>query len=270
MKNNLAPKNENGDSWLKNSLGEIISAENINSYIAELDLDSAKDKLSEIFDWDELVKNGDKTWSDYFDTLEDGAEEYIPDLIKNTDDLSKLTGDDLVQANQNARQSALAHNAALKQQTLGAKAAKFAMQALATVGNMVVSTLIAKGISKLINIETEALENAQKAYEKSIEEVDKIQEKEELIFSSTKELSELLASEDWGAESAKRAGEIYEEMANKLEETNGAENDRIQQLRDEAKQIRENINLSEEERKKKLEENRQSALIDSGWGKQTS
>ena len=62
LKNNLAPKNENGDSWLKNSLGEIISTENINSYIAELDLGSAKQQLLDIFDWEDLVKNGDKTW----------------------------------------------------------------------------------------------------------------------------------------------------------------------------------------------------------------
>ncbi len=150
LKNNLAPKTENGDSWLRNSLGEIISAENINSYIAELDLTSAKDELSKIFKWDEKIKNGDATWQDYFDTLENGAEEYIPDVIKNTDDLSKLTGDDLVEANQQARQSALAHNEALKQQTLGAKAAKIGMQALATVSNMFIGMAISCLILVLI------------------------------------------------------------------------------------------------------------------------
>ena len=128
LKNNLAPKNENGESWLKNSLGEIISKENIDSYIAELDLDSAKDKLSEIFDWETDIKNGDATWQDYFDTLQDGSEHYIPDLIKNTDDLSKLTGEDLVKANQAARNATISHNAALKQQTLGAKAGQVALR----------------------------------------------------------------------------------------------------------------------------------------------
>lgn len=146
LKNNLIPKNENGESWLKNSLGEIISKENIDSYIAELDLDSAKDKLSEIFDFNTDVKNGNKTWQDYFDTLQDGSEHYIPDVIKNTDDLSKLTGEDLVNANQAARDAAIAHNAALKQQTLSAKAGQVALKGLATVGNMIAFMAIVKGI----------------------------------------------------------------------------------------------------------------------------
>lgn len=40
LKENLFSKD-----WIKNSLGEIVSKDNINSYIEELDLDSAKKKL---------------------------------------------------------------------------------------------------------------------------------------------------------------------------------------------------------------------------------
>ena len=109
LKNNLFSK-QTDKNWLKNSLGEIISKENIDSYIKKLDLESSKEKLADIFDWENLVKNGDATWGEYFETLKDGTEKYIPDLIKNTNDLSKLTGEDLVKANQQARASALAHN----------------------------------------------------------------------------------------------------------------------------------------------------------------
>lgn len=135
LKNNLFSKQTDKD-WLKNSLGEIISKENIDGYIKELDLESAKEKLADIFDWENLVKNGDATWGEYFETLKDGTEKYIPDLIKNTDDLSKLTGEDLVKANQQARASALAHNEAIKAQTLSAKVGKVALHALAMAGNM--------------------------------------------------------------------------------------------------------------------------------------
>lgn len=149
LKNNFFSKQADKD-WIKNSFGDIISKENIDSYIAELDLDSAKEKLQGIFDWQEDVKNNDKSWQDYFDTLDDG-ESYIVDLIKNTDDLSKMPSEDLVQANEQARQSAIAHNAALKQQTLGAREATVATNALA-IDNMLVSWGISVAISKTIEL----------------------------------------------------------------------------------------------------------------------
>lgn len=45
LKENLFSKDDN---WIKNSLGEIVSKDNIDSYIKELDLDSAKQKLLDI------------------------------------------------------------------------------------------------------------------------------------------------------------------------------------------------------------------------------
>lgn len=106
LKQNLFSKSDNEDNWIKNSLGEIISKDNIDSYIKELDLDSAKQQVLDIFDWDELVKSGSKTWDEFFDTCK-GGNEYLIDVIKNTSDLSKLTGEDLVAANQKARASLL-------------------------------------------------------------------------------------------------------------------------------------------------------------------
>lgn len=170
LKNNLIPKNEDGISWLKNSLGEIVSAENINSYIAELDLDSAKEQLKSIFNHQQLVSENKATWQDYFDTLEDGSEHYIPDLIKNTEDLSKLTGDDLVKANQQARSSALAHNNALKAQTLGAKAASLAMKGLTlalNVGVMILATKVIEGTVKAIDNYVNSAENTTEALNSS-------------------------------------------------------------------------------------------------------
>ena len=154
LKENLFSKD-----WIKNSLGEIVSKDNIDSYIEELDLDSAKEKVEEIFNFS--TKNGDKAWQDYFNTLDNG-EEYIIDVIKSTDDLSKLTGEDLVAANQKARTSVIAHNNALKQQTLGAKAATIAMKGLAMVGNMLFETAIVIGISKIIEGISNSIHKAEK------------------------------------------------------------------------------------------------------------
>lgn len=154
LKENLFSKD-----WIKNSLGEIVSKDNINSYIEELDLDSAKKKVEEIFNFS--TKNGDKAWQDYFNTLDNG-EEYIIDVIKSTDDLSKLTGEDLVAANQKARASVIAHNNALKQQTLGAKAANVALKGLAMAGNMLFETAIVIGISKIIEGISNSIHKAEK------------------------------------------------------------------------------------------------------------
>lgn len=167
LKNNLFSKKDNNKDWIKNSLGEIISQENIDSYIAELDLDSAKEKLQRMLDWQEGIKNNDKTWQDYFDTCKDG-EKYLIDVIKNTDDLSKLTGEDLVKANQQARESALAHNNALEQQTLGAKAATAATKVLSTAGNM----LLMWGISEVIGAAVTSIDNYIHRVEKANETID--------------------------------------------------------------------------------------------------
>ena len=144
----MSPKDESGNSWIKNSFGKIVSKDNIDSYIEELDLDSAKENVTSILNHKKLVDDNKASWQDYFDTCKDGNE-YIIDTIKNTDDLSKLTGEDLVAANQEARASAIAHNEALKQQTLGAKAAELGMKALAMAGNMLLSFAASFVVSKV-------------------------------------------------------------------------------------------------------------------------
>lgn len=149
LKNNLFSKKADKD-WIKNSLGDIISKENIDSYIEQLDLETAKEKIVDIFNHETLVKQNKKSWQDYFDTLDDG-ESYIVDLIKNTDDLSKLTGEDLINANKKARESAIAHNNALKQQTLGAKAATVATKALSVALNMIAFFAITEAISATVS-----------------------------------------------------------------------------------------------------------------------
>ena len=145
LKNNLFSKPADKD-WIKNSFGDIISKENIDSYIKELDSESAKEKLADIFDWENLVENGEATWGEYFETLKDGTEKYIPALIKNTDDLSKLTGEDLVDACDKARRATIAHNEQIKNMSFSAKASKVAFGAFRTVMSAVVMIGISKGI----------------------------------------------------------------------------------------------------------------------------
>ncbi|MDE7435672.1 MAG: hypothetical protein K2N01_07635, partial [Lachnospiraceae bacterium] len=130
-------------------MGEIVSQDNIDSYIPELSSDAAQNKFKEILGWNKKIKKGSKTWSDYYQTLDDN-EDYIIDLIKGTDDLSKLTSEDLVEANQAARASAISHNEAIKAQSLSARAGQVALKGLAAAGNMFLMLAIVKVIQGII------------------------------------------------------------------------------------------------------------------------
>lgn len=195
LQQNLAP-----GGLIKNSLGEVISKDNIDSYIGQLDLDSAKQKLADIFDWNDTIQNGDKTWGDYFDTLGNG-EQYIVDLIKDTDDLSKLTGQDLVAANENARNAVIAQNEALGQQTIKARAGRLGLQALAMAGNMLVSFLVGSLISVLYetaNASNEIADSAQQigsSFKETTSDLDdyqiKVEDLQETINDSSSSISDV-------------------------------------------------------------------------------
>lgn len=211
LNNNLAPKNEKGESWIKNNLGEIISPENIDSYIAELDLNSANEKLQEILMWDANINNNEKTWRDYFDTFYDG-EQYIIDTIKKTEDLSKLTGDDLIKANQAARKSALDHNAALQQQTLGAKATSAALKTLSIAGSMIAMFAISEAISfayKAIDNYIHRIDNLKEATNEAKSEIDSIKSDFSTLSSTTDEVKEKFAELAQGVENLGKANQSH-------------------------------------------------------------
>lgn len=152
--------------WIKNSQDEIVTKNNIDSYIPQLSQDEADGLVKSIQAQSIAVTNGTKNWQDYFQELDDKKQGPITDLIKNTKDLSKLTGDDLVQATNAARESALKHNAALQQETLGAKAATLGLEALSVVGNALISMGISFAISAIIKGIDNLAHSAQKCKER--------------------------------------------------------------------------------------------------------
>ena len=132
FKDSLLSSTVNGQDYKRNKVGEIVTLENIDTYIPTLDIENRENKLADIKD----IRNGNKTKYDFYSSLKPG-EDYLRNLIENTEDLSTLTGDDLVEANEKARASVLSQNEALKQQSIAAKTSKMAFQALATAGGMV-------------------------------------------------------------------------------------------------------------------------------------
>lgn len=152
--------------WIKNAQGEIVTKNNIDSYIPQLSQEEADELAKAIQAQSIAVTNGTSNWQDYFQNLNIQGQKHITELIKNTKDLSKLTGDDLVQATNAARESALKHNATLQQETLGAKAATLGLEALSVVGNALISMGISFAISAIIKGIDNLAHSAQKCKER--------------------------------------------------------------------------------------------------------
>lgn len=149
--------------------------------------------LTNLIGIDEQVKLGTGNWQDYFNGLGEG-EKWQIEFVQNTD-LQKASLDDVKKAYNSAREAAIAHNAALQQQTLGAKAATVVTKALAVAGNM----LLMWGISKVFEIAVSSINNyihrVEKAREKLEETISEIESVESEIAQVNKQIDELLSQD---------------------------------------------------------------------------
>lgn len=132
----------------------------------KIDESNIKDSLSKIKDMSKSVAENKKTWQELYDILPEG-EKHLATLGQKLD-RQIITEEKLINANKKARESAIAHNNALKQQTLGAKAATVATKALSVALNMVAFFVITEAISAVVsylNSYTEAAANAKEGSE---------------------------------------------------------------------------------------------------------
>lgn len=93
----------------------------VDAMYPKIDTSNAKEVKAEITDLSKLVANNETTWQELFDTLPSGKKHFAE--LGQQMEGQIITEEGLITANEKARASALAHNNALKQQTLGAKAA---------------------------------------------------------------------------------------------------------------------------------------------------
>ncbi|RKI44303.1 hypothetical protein D7V86_03355 [bacterium D16-51] len=190
---------QNNMSWKTTPSGEIVTNSNIDSYLEKLEKPDAENLLQELQDIQAQVNAGTTSWNNYFKTY-NGAKRYIVDFIQKTD-LQKASVEDLINANKAARESAIAHNNALKQQTLGAKAATVATKVLSATLNSIAMIAIGEAISALISgidylihkeeKENEALDDAQEKFNQTTQEVNSLQAQLDSTKSRISELQEL-------------------------------------------------------------------------------
>lgn len=179
----------------------------VDAMYPKIDTSNVKEVKAEITDLSKLVANNETTWQELFDTLPSGKKHFAE--LGQQMEGQIITEEGLITANEKARASALAHNNALKQQTLGAKAASFALGALKNVLNVAVSYLVSWGISKLIQTITDHIHRAEKAVKKMGEAIQKVNSVQKEYSSNAKSLSEI---EDRFVELSKGVNSFSENM----------------------------------------------------------
>ena len=188
----------------KDIKSQLIDVDTMYPKIDTSNVDKIKTKIVKM---SKSVSDGKKTWQELFDTLPVG-EKHFAELGQQMEG-QIITEEGLITANEKARASALAHNNALKQQTLGAKAASFALGALKNVLNVAVSYLVSWGISKLIQTITDHIHRADKAVKKMGEAIQKVNSVQKEYSSNAKSLSEI---EDRFVELSKGVNSFSENM----------------------------------------------------------
>lgn len=158
--------------------------------------------LDNLLEQKELVDSNQSSWQKYFEGLSEGEKWQVKFVQEN--DLTKVSLDDVKNAQNAAKQSAIAYNNGLEQMTIGAKTANIALKGLAVVGNAVASFLAAFAFQAIIT-----------GIDNYIHRVDNAKDALEEFNSSVKEQKDNLSTqESWINENGKR----FEELSQGVDE----------------------------------------------------
>ena len=194
------------NSSIKKDLSDkfIITQSDIKDKLKDLSVyeKDPYDILNKLSKVNEASKIDSTAWQKYFDTLAEGEKWQVKFVQEN--DLTKVSLDDVKNAQNAAKQSAIAYNNGLEQMTIGAKAANIALKGLAVVGNAVASFLAAFAFQAIIT-----------GIDNYIHRVDNAKDALEEFNSSVKEQKDNLSTqESWINENGKR----FEELSQGIDE----------------------------------------------------
>lgn len=225
------------NAWKNSSVKEDLSDKFI---ITKSDIQNKLKDLS-VYDQDpsnilaSLLNNkieaDQKTWQDYFNCLEEGEKWQVKFVQEN--DLTKVSLDDVKNAQNAAKQSAIDYNNGLEQMTIGAKAANIALEGLKMAANMIAGMLIAEGIQLAIT----AIDNWIHRVEKANEAMDKATSE----YASAKSVLEETTSQL--NEQNKRIDEL-----NKKDKLTYVEQEELDKLKEATRQLELQKNIEEKEK----------------------
>ena len=120
--------------YFRNEANEIVTSKNIDTFIPKMTETEAENKLRELQIYDRETRSGTAFWPDKFKNYGDN-EKWLTSFVQNKD-LQHASPEDLIEANEKAREAAIAHNEAIKAQTLSAKLGQTAMNGLSMALNI--------------------------------------------------------------------------------------------------------------------------------------
>ena len=192
------------NSSVKKDLSDkfIITKSDIQNKLKDLSVydQDPSNILASLLNNKEKIEAGQKTC--HFNCLKEGKKWQVKFVQEN--DLTKVSLDDVKNAQNAAKQSAIAYNNGLEQMTIGAKAANIALKGLAVVGNAVAGFLVAFAFQAVIT-----------GIDNYIHRVDNAKDALEEFNSSVKEQKDNLSTqESWINENGKR----FEELSQGVDE----------------------------------------------------
>ena len=161
----------------------------INSALPKVD----KNKAEEILNLIKTIENGTNEEINSFQELYDTGDkqnQWIAKYAQETQGQIRST-EGVIKANKAARESAIAQNVAIQQQTLSAKAGQVALQGLAIAGNMIAMWAISKVIQLAVNAYDNYIHRVEKARERTSELFDEFKERNDTLAEHKKTVEEL-------------------------------------------------------------------------------
>ena len=223
------------NSSVKKDLSDkfIITKSDIQNKLKDLSVydQDPSNILASLLNNKEKIEAGKKTWQDYFNCLKEGEKWQVKFVQEN--DLTKVSLDDVKNAQNAAKQSAIAYNNGLEQMTIGAKAANIALEGLKMAANMIAGILIAEGIQLVIT----AIDNWIHRVEKANEAMDKATSE----YASAKSVLEETTSQL--NEQNKRIDEL-----NKKDKLTYVEQEELDKLKEATRQLELQKNIEEKEK----------------------
>lgn len=223
------------NSSVKKDLSDkfIITKSDIENKLKDLSVydQDPSNILASLLNNKEKIEAGQKTWQDYFNCLKEGEKWQVKFVQEN--DLTKVSLDDVKNAQNAAKQSAIAYNNGLEQMTLGAKAANIALEGLKMAANMIVGMLIAEGIQLTITAIDNWIHRVEKANEAMDEAVSEYDSAKTALKDTTSQLEE----------QNKRIDEL-----NKKDKLTYVEQEELDKLKEATRQLELQKNIEEKEK----------------------
>lgn len=187
--------------------------------------------LDNLLEQKELVDSNQSSWQKYFEGLSEGEKWQVKFVQEN--DLTKVSLDDVKNAQNAAKQSAIAYNNGLEQMTIGAKAANIALEGLKMAANMIAGMLIAEGIQLAVTAIDNYIHRVEKANEAMNEAVSEYDSAKTALKDTTSQLEEQNKSID---------------ELNKKDKLTYVEQEELDKLKEATRQLELQKNIEEKEK----------------------